>query len=85
MKTDEIFSDKLIDSFRRQLIDSLEKERDKIKKIAWNDDEPDIRDVVLHLFLVASYLLDSVEFSTWESSKEQKDRENLRAERDDKK
>jgi len=64
MNTNEIFLDRLIDS--------LEKERDKIKKIAWNDDEPDIKDVVLHLFLVVSYLLDFVEFSVLESSKEQK-------------
>ena len=72
MKTNEISPDKLIDSLRRQLIDSLEKERNQIKKIAWNDNEPDIRDIVLHLFLVVSYLSDFVEFSVLESSKEQK-------------
>ena len=72
MKTNEISPDKLIDSLRRQLIDSLEKERNQIKKIAWNDNEPDIRDVALHIFLLASYLLDFVEFSVLESSKEQK-------------
>ena len=84
MKTNKIFPGK-IDSLKKQLIDSLKKEHNQIKKIAWNDNELDIRDVVLKIFLLASYLLDFVEFSAWESSKEQKDRKNLRAKRDDKK